>query len=149
MKKIFPGIALLFAATLLLSGCAINRSTADVNPTADFTRIKSMHVNKHAKDDRDVNLMIAKKLENMGYKVTTSLDATSDADALVTYIDKWMWDITVYMLELTVTIRDPKTNFPLASGNSYHTSITRISPQEMVNEVIDNIFKQEAASRKK
>jgi hypothetical protein len=149
MKKTVPGIVLLFAAVLLLSGCAINRSTANVNPGADLTRIKSMHVTKHAKDDRGVNLMIVKKLGSMGYNVTTSLNETSDTDALVTYVDKWMWDITVYMLELTVTIRDPKTNFPLASGNSYHTSLTRISSQEMVDEVIDNIFKQEAALRNK
>jgi uncharacterized lipoprotein YajG len=149
MKNVCTATIFLFVAVSLLSGCAVNRSTVNVSPTADFTHIKSMHVIKHAKDDRNVNLMIAKKLENMGYRVTTSLNERSDADALVTYIDKWMWDITVYMIQLTVTIRDPGTNFPLASGNSYHTSLTRISPQEMVNEVIDNILKQETALRKK
>jgi hypothetical protein len=40
-----------------------------------------------------------------------------------------------------VTIRDPKTDFPLATGNSFHTSLTRLSPKEMVSEVIDNIYK--------
>jgi len=29
----------------------------------------------------------------------------------------------------------------MASGNSYHTSLTRKSPEEMVNEVLTNIFK--------
>jgi hypothetical protein len=50
-----------------------------------------------------------------------------------------MWDITMYMLELTINFRDPKNNFPLASGNSFHTSLTRKSPEEMVDEVLNNI----------
>jgi hypothetical protein len=30
--------------------------------------------------------------------------------------------------------------FPLAVGNSYHTSVTRKSPEEMVDEVLTNIL---------
>jgi len=51
-----------------------------------------------------------------------------------------MWDITMYMLELTITLRNPTNNFPMATGNSYHTSLTRKSPAEMVEEVLTNIF---------
>jgi hypothetical protein len=43
------------------------------------------------------------------------------------------------MLELTITLRDPKTNFPMAVGNSFHTSLTRKSSEEMVDEVLSNI----------
>jgi hypothetical protein len=52
-----------------------------------------------------------------------------------------MWDIAMYMLELTVTLRNPDSGFPMAVGNSLHTSLTRKSPEEMVDEVIGNIFK--------
>ena len=51
-----------------------------------------------------------------------------------------MWDITLYLLELTVTLREPVHNQPLAVGNSYHTSLTRLSPQEMIEEVLSNIL---------
>ncbi|MDP2279487.1 MAG: hypothetical protein Q8K51_14830, partial [Nitrospirota bacterium] len=50
------------------------------------------------------------------------------------------WDITMFMLELTITLRNPTNNFPMAVGNSYHTSLTRKSPEEMVEEVLTNIF---------
>jgi hypothetical protein len=50
-----------------------------------------------------------------------------------------MWDITMYMIELTIDFRDPKTSFPLATGTSMHTSLTRKSPEEMVEEVLTNI----------
>lgn len=51
-----------------------------------------------------------------------------------------MLDITLYLLELTVTLRDTSNDFPLAVGNSFHTSLTRKSPEEMVDEVMTNIF---------
>ena len=60
---------------------------------------------------------------------------------MLTYVDRWMWDITMYMLELTVHVRNPETNASLAVGNSYHTSLSRKSPVEMVEEVLNNIFK--------
>lgn len=44
------------------------------------------------------------------------------------------------MLELTVTLRDPVTSFPMAVGNSFHTSLTRKSPDEMVDEMLGNVI---------
>lgn len=133
------GAAILAAA--LTSGCAVNRATATVDPSANFSAVKSMHVVKIPEDSRAINELIAGKLRDRGYAVTTGTEKKSAADALVTYADKWMWDITMYMLELTITIRDPKNDFPLATGNSFHTSLTRKSPNEMVDEVLGNIFK--------
>ena len=142
IRKTFLNISLLFVGALLVSGCAVNRATANIEPTADLANIKSIYVIKFAPDGRGINNLIANKLKEMGYLVNTGVRAPSDVDVIVTYKDKWMWDITMYMLELTITIRDPKTDFPLASGNSYHTSLTRKTPEEMVDEVINNIFKQ-------
>lgn len=101
-----------------------------------------MYVKKIPEETGGTNVLIADKLRSKGVVVTTGTEPPpSNVDAVVTYIDRWMWDITMYMLELTITIRDPKTDFPLATGNSFHTSLTRLSPQEMVNEVVDNIYK--------
>jgi hypothetical protein len=80
-------------------------------------------------------------LTQMGYVATTSDAKRTDVDADITYLDKWMWDLTMYMIELTVVVRDPATQFPMATGNSLHTSLTRKSPKEMVEEVTTNIFK--------
>ena len=101
-----------------------------------------MYVKKGKDDNTDTNVFIADRLRSKGVTVTTGAGtAPSGVDAEVTYVEKWMWDITMYLLELTITIRDPKTDFPMASGNSYHTSWARKSPQEMSNEVVDNIYK--------
>jgi len=141
MSRLLKLAALLGLVVSLTSGCAVNRATANVDPSANLSSLKTMYVKQVPEDDNTYNL-IADKLRTKGLTVTTGTGAApGGVDAVVTYIDKWMWDITMYMLELTITIRDPKTDFPLATGNSFHTSLTRLSPKEMVNEVVDNIYK--------
>jgi hypothetical protein len=138
-------LKLAAAATVLaaLAGCAVNRASATADPTAHLDGIKTMHVKKLDKDGRGIEQLIADNLRKRGYRVTAGpVQPAEPVDAVVTYADKWMWDITMYMLELTISIRDPKTDYPLASGNSYHTSLTRKTPPEMVDEVITNIMKQ-------
>lgn len=141
MKRI---LAVLSSVVLLAlgSGCAVNRATATVEDPAALSKLKTMHVSKLAADGRGIEVLIADKLRSRGYTVTSGAEKPGKVDALVTYKDKWMWDITMYMLELTITIRDPENDFPFATGNSFHTSLTRKSPTEMVDEVIENIFKQ-------
>ena len=132
---------MVVAASVATSGCAVNRATASVDKGADLGSLKRMHVVKVKEDERGVEKLIATRLGEMGFVATTGPEKRTDVDANVTYIDKWYWDITMYMIELTIAVRDPKSDFPLATGNSLHTSLTRKSPKEMVEEVTANIFK--------
>ena len=140
-NKLISGL-LIVAALMLTSGCAVNRTSASLTPGADLTKVKTAYVVKLAKDERNINELIKTKLEKKGYAVTTGpeMPLPYKADVAVTYADKWMWDITMYMLELTITVRDPASSFPMAVGNSFHTSLTRKSPGEMVDEVLANIL---------
>lgn len=130
-------IVFLLAILTLLHGCAVNRATANVDPTTNLSSLTVFHVKKYSDDTRDTNVIIENKLVEMGFRVS---ETGNGVDAIITYADKWFWDITFYMLELNITVRDPKTDFPLASGNSFHTSLSRKSPEEMVDEVLTNIF---------
>ncbi len=136
LSVIFTGLIMV----MLLSGCAINRASVDKSPTFDPAKFKTLHVLKHARDGREINQLIANKLKQIGYSVTTGPSVPSNIDAAVTYEDRWQWDITVYMIGLTVVVREKENDFPLATAHSMHTSLTRMSPEEMVNEVITNIF---------
>lgn len=155
MKKLFTrgSAAMLakFASILLLLGllaattsCA-NRATASLSPGADLSKIKSFYLIPGAEDEDNYKL-IQSNLEKRGYSVTTGPEMTPPykADAVVHYIDKWMWDLTPYMLELTITFRDPINNYPLAVGNSLHSSLSRKSDVDMVDEVLTNIFNAKA-----
>jgi hypothetical protein len=142
LKRILSVFALIGAMSLM-TGCAVNRATANLSPGVDLTTAKTAYVVKQPKDDRGIDGLIAANLEKRGYVVTKGPEQNTPykADVAVTYVDKWMWDITMYMIELTINVRDPQSGFPMAVGNSYHTSLTRKSPTEMVDEVLDNVFK--------
>src|SRR5712675_1516730 len=89
----------------LSSGCAVNRATANVSPDADIGKVKSFYVVKSQGDERAIDKLISDNLQKRGFRVTggpQTASAPAGVDAVVTYIDKWMWDITMYMLELTV-----------------------------------------------
>ena len=141
VRKILFAIALV-ASTVFTSGCAVNRATATVEPGANLAAVKRVHVVHAPEDGRNINDILAKRLTEMGFVATTGNEKRKDVDANMTYVDRWMWDMTMYMIELTVVLRDPATDFPLAKGNSFHTSLTRQSPKEMVQEVTTNMFKE-------
>jgi hypothetical protein len=139
MALLVPLVALL----ALSSGCAVNRATASVSPDADIGKVKSFYVVKTQGDERNIDKLISDNLQKRGFTTTSGPQPASKpagVDAVVTYVDKWMWDMTMYMLELTIQFRNPSNNFPMATGNSFHTSLTRKSPPEMVDEVLTNIF---------
>ena len=140
-KLLFAVIAL--GALFQVSGCAVNRATASVTPGADLSTVKTLYVVRQPADQRGTENLIRDNLVKRGFTATSGpeLPEPPKVDAVVTYVDKWMWDITMYMLELTITLRNPANNFPLAVGNSFHTSFSRLTPEQMVDEVLTNIFK--------
>jgi hypothetical protein len=133
---------LILGGLLSASGCS-NRATATLSPGAELSRVKSYYVVHQPKDTHGIHNLIRDRVAKEGLPATAGPElpqSSYQADSVITYVDRWMWDITLYLLELTVTLRDTTNNFPLAVGNSYHTSLTRKSPEEMVDEVMTNIF---------
>lgn len=126
----------------LTAGCAVNRATGQVTPGVDMSQVNSYYVVKADTDKHDLNEIIVRQLTDRGFSASTGSGTAmpESAGTKVTYIDRWMWDITMYLLELTISISDAQTDYTLASGNSYHTSLTRKSAEEMVEEVLGNIF---------
>ena len=124
-----------------MTGCAVNRADATLMADADLTKVKTLYVVHSETDKHDIDKDLKTAFEKRGFTVATGPAKTPPypADAVVTYVDKWMWDLTMYMIELTVTVRSPVNDFPMATGHSLHTSLTRKSPAEMADEVAGNI----------
>ena len=140
MKKLHS--LLLLAILPWFVGCAVNRAGAELINSAELIQAETFYVEHFVPDRRNYHFQISDMINKRGYKSTAGEagNEPEDVDVLVTYKDKWMWDITNYMIELTITFREPDTDYPIAVGESYHTSLTRLSPEEMIKEVLDNIF---------
>ena len=141
MKRL---ITLLLTAitTTVLTGCANTELVSDIDPQVDISQIRSVHVVKFEQDNRGIENLIANNFNDRGIQATTSptKQPKQPVQAIVEYRDKWMWDLTMYMLELNIDFRDPETNYKFATGRSYRTSLARKSPEEMVDEVLSDIF---------
>ncbi|HEY5995863.1 MAG TPA: hypothetical protein VIU29_02530 [Candidatus Deferrimicrobiaceae bacterium] len=143
MSRRFVLILIVIGAVISASGCSVNRATARLTPGADLAKVRHVYVVKEAGDDHAIDGLMKAQLVKMGYTAENGpeMPLPYKADAVLTYVDKWMWDMTMYMLELTADVKDPRDNRTLAVGNSYHTSLSRKSPEAMVEEVLVNIFR--------
>ena len=141
MKKIFQYFFMIIGV-VTLTGCASLQSSK--SPGADISVCKTFYVQKQPKDARGIDKIISDRLNVMGFQSTCGIDETppKQVDAIVTYVDKWMWDMTMYMLQLNIQMRDGKTRMIMANGQSYRPSLQRRSPERMVKEVLDEMLKK-------
>ena len=142
MKKYLVSF-LLAIVVGLTSGC-VTKLNSTVSPGTNLKTLKKFYVVRLAADQRGIEKVISDRLNVMGYKATAGEKTAvpDDAEAIVTYQDKWMWDLTMYMIELNVQVRQPKTDIAMATGHSLRTSLARKSPPEMVEEVLTDLFKK-------
>lgn len=142
LRKFAP--VLLIICLSLSYGCAINRATAKIAPGKDLSNVKSFYIVEEPDDKGTGNVykLIETNLVKRGYAVSTGpgRKAPDRYDITLTYVERWAWDIVTYMAELTITFTDSTNHLTLARGHSLHTSLARKSPEEMVDEVLTNIF---------
>jgi hypothetical protein len=142
-KRVMPGFTLVMVA--LLGGC-VSKRHAMVVPGTDLASIKNYYVVMPLGDKNNLNNLICADLKSRQLQATTGLatQAPSEAQVLVTYQDKWCWDMTSYLLQLDIQFRKPATDVPVATGSSLRTSLARKSASGMVKEVLDQIFSKAA-----
>ncbi len=142
VNRTFFAVLAITGCAAFSTGCSVNRATGQVTPGVDLSQVDTYYVVRAETDKHDINEIIVQQLTDRGFSASTGSGTAmpESAGTRVTYIDRWMWDITMYLLELTISITDAQTDYTLASGNSYHTSLTRKSAEEMVEEVLGNIF---------
>jgi hypothetical protein len=125
---------------VVVSGCASVSSS--VSPDFDPNSYKKFYVVPESDDERGLNIIIRDELVARGYAASAgpAEGIPDDSQVKVSYESKWMWDITWYLFDLVIYFKEPQTDVLLASGHSHHPSLTRISPEKMVNEILDKLF---------
>lgn len=136
----------LLAVAGLFTGC-VTQLQSQVAPGTHLQALHKLYVVRLDADQRGVDKLIADRLGVMGYHATCGPKAAmpADVDAVVTYQDKWMWDMTMYMISLDVQVRTPGDGMAIGSGHVLRTSLARKSPPEMVEEVLNDLFKPHAS----
>lgn len=138
MKK---NALLILICLLIISGCA--SITAYTVPNSDLKKLGSMYVVNFPKDSRHLEGIIANELTSRGYQVIygEEKDVPASVNILVTYIDHWTWDMSTYMKDITIELRNKNDKSLIASGKSFRPSLQRRSPKTMIKETLDKLLK--------
>lgn len=135
--------SIVVALFLLLtsSACVTNREHARFDPERDIQPSDVFYVEQPRDDQRQLGQLIADNLSARGMVATAGPEDSAPAKStiLVTYEARWSWDITTFLIEMTITLRNSTTRDAFAIGSSYHTSMSRLNPVEMVDEIISNL----------
>lgn len=138
-KTIFTTVVI--CTVLSLNACATLESAKA--PDANVKDLHSFYVAQEKDDDNAINKLIATRLSNLGYQSSFGAAARppEHVDAIITYQDRWTWDITMYMIKLDLQIHDGESGAVIARAQSMRPSLQRKSPEGMVQEVLGEILK--------
>jgi len=124
-----------------LTGCIANLESKRPAGT-DLSNLRTFYIQKLPEEGRGVERMLADRLSQMGYVASYGIDGpATPVDAIITYKDDWWWDLSWYLLQLDIQIRDPQTKLILATGHSKRTSLVRKSSDEIVEDVLNETLK--------
>jgi hypothetical protein len=136
---------LLMGVCIYLSGCSLAKVDSRITPNTDLNRYETYYVVWHAKDERHIDEIIRDEMQVLGINAQSGPPDQQpvEIDVVVTYEDRWMWDMSNYLMTLTLDFHDSKSNVLLATGQSYRPSLERKPPDFMAREILEAIFKQE------
>jgi len=143
MKQTVSKMVLAFAVLTLLAGCYYQYTNSRVLPDRGISADKRYYVVRHANDPRKIDLTVAEEMRAMGlHNVSSGLEADmpDGTDVIVFYEDRWMWDMTNYLIMLKIQFRDTSSNVLIARGQSVRSSLVRKSLEAMVQETLVAIF---------
>jgi hypothetical protein len=139
-----PGRILCAAIVLscFAAGCSTGAGRyAGTLPASRLHEMRRFYVQQAANDDRELHLVIRDELRRRGLEAEAgSLEAPAETDGIVTYTDRWSWDITTFCTQITLYVRDPRTGYITATGWSYRPSIARKTPAGHVRLILAEWF---------
>jgi hypothetical protein len=135
-------IALLLAGALF-TGC----SSVNTRAVVDVTPFKNIYVVHRLTDDRHVDEMFVAELQRLGHEASCGpLTLLPDnADAILTYEDRWEWDFKTYLIELTFELHTARTEKKIADGRFYQPTPKAKPPAEVVRELLGTLVHTKVA----
>ncbi len=93
-----------------------SRNTPNINLHA----YKTFYVVQHTKDTRHIDEVIRDQMRNIGLNTESGPAGSKPPgiDVIVTYEDRWTWDLTMYLLSLSIDFRDCRNDVLVATGGN-------------------------------
>lgn len=129
---------------LLCAGASTPERVAHL-PGSEVASMQRFLVVHRDGDPRHIENDIRDQLEAFGRQAEAVVDLPDDLssyDAVVTYVDRYWWDITLYCIQLTLYFRDTRTGYVMATGSSRRGSLYRKTPSGHAALVLGDLFEK-------
>ena len=124
-------------ASLLLAAC----QSVQGDRVSDAARAANapFFVEHQPKDPRHLDLQIGEALAARGVTVTPRRE---EAAYVVTYEDRWSWDMRPFLRDLKIEVRDAKTGMVVGMGRSKQDSLSAMgkSFRDVIDRAIGAMF---------
>lgn len=123
------------------AGCATNRQGQHMS--SDIYQ-SEFYVERQPKDERNLAKNVSNILRARGFNVLHGEQgqAPDNADYIISYIDKWYWDMRMYLLSLRIEVRDRDSSHIVAYGESFQTSLAAMGKthDDIINFALDEMI---------
>jgi hypothetical protein len=122
------------SGAVLLAGC-VGTLSGQLTIPKEVAAKGVYFVERSPRDGRDLAAMIAERMRLRGLNAVTGPAPPPDADYVVSYIDKWQWDMRMYLWDLRIEMRGAKDRSIVGFGESQQSSLKAMG--KSFNDVID------------
>ncbi|HEY6999400.1 MAG TPA: hypothetical protein VH851_15795 [Candidatus Binatia bacterium] len=131
----------LTICAVFLTGCI---TKIDGQPLVRDAYQGMFYVERQPNDGRNLAQNIATQLRARKLSATNGEPgaAPESADYIVSYIDRWQWDMRMYLISLRIETRDKNTSRVVGYGDSYQTSLAAMgmSFDDVINRALDQML---------
>jgi hypothetical protein len=133
------------AIPIALLALACSGTSATPFPDTVQTKGAVFFVKNHSEDSRHLEEIIATTLRERGLDAQSGPEGAipESIDFLVTYEDRWAWDMRTYMRLIQIDVRDARTGEIVSTSRSHQDSMTAMGKsfeeiiQRTTNQLID------------
>ena len=130
-------VLLILALLPAITACVSLASLDGMQVPSELRTEGRYFVRRHAEDGRDLATVIAKSMQEYGFDATATEPA--EYEYLVTYIDRWYWDMRMYLIDLRIDVRDLSNQLLVATARSFQTSLAAMGQTHA--SVIDQVVR--------
>ena len=135
-------ILTLVSATFLAASCSQTKSVSVSQPSV-IKSARSAYVVKPDDSSRDIEIFLKDSLATKGLNSKTGSISSkpSSADIYVTYLDRWHWDMTMYLRTLDISVINNRNGEEVATGKYRNSALHGYpDPKKTCEELVDKIF---------
>jgi hypothetical protein len=140
-------LAMIFSraavATVALLLCACVATVSGQMTIPKEVAVKSVYfVERSPKDGRDLAAIIVERMKARGLEASTGAVAPASATYVVSYIDKWQWDMRMYLWDMRIEVRDAKDHSIIGYGESAQSSLKAMGKNfaDIIDIALDQLF---------